>query len=154
MLLHLVNKPFHLFIISEKSYGVSWGIFLFPQVSSNLSVPSFCFPDASIFKPGSVTSLRYVNFLLRFVLSIKETRISKHGQLFMVTCDLFRELIETVTVKKVLYTKQNALSSGFFFSSYCCWLFWKRSIILIILFLLTPCWVHYVTAILFAKTTL
>ncbi|XP_059148527.1 DENN domain-containing protein 2A-like isoform X2 [Physella acuta] len=30
----------------------------FPEnVSSNLSVPSFCFPDASIFKVGSVTSL-------------------------------------------------------------------------------------------------
>ncbi|GFS01665.1 DENN domain-containing protein 2A-like isoform X2 [Elysia marginata] len=30
----------------------------FPEnVSSNLSVPSFCFPDASIFKPGSATSI-------------------------------------------------------------------------------------------------
>ncbi|RUS72247.1 hypothetical protein EGW08_019988 [Elysia chlorotica] len=27
------------------------------KVSSNLSVPSFCFPDASIFKPGSTTSV-------------------------------------------------------------------------------------------------
>ena len=36
-------------------------IYLFHiQVSSNLSVPSFCFPDASVFKPGSVSSLRLV----------------------------------------------------------------------------------------------